>query len=171
MNPNTPSDNAPQKRKMSDGKRFLFAFLAFFSVVFVADGIFVYIAMTSQDGLVEKNYYQKGLHYDDVIQAKKRQAELGWSFELMAPAKAGTAPLEVRLTDAKGEPLVGKQVAAALRRPAQKGYDLDVTLEEVQPGTYRAEVQLPLQGLWDLKTEVRDAQDQATFESRFTVSS
>lgn len=156
---------------MSDGKKVLLAFLAFFGVVFTADGIMIYLGATSQDGLVEENYYQKGITYNDVIQAKKRQAELGWDFALNPPTKTGAHPLEVKLTDGEGKPLSGLQVAASLRRPAQAGYDQALTLVEVSPGTYRADVSLPLQGLWDLKAQVRDAENQATFDSRFTIGS
>jgi nitrogen fixation protein FixH len=155
---------------MSDGKKVLFGLLAFFGVVFTADGILIYLGSTSQDGLVTENYYQKGISYNDVIQSRKRQAELGWTFAMTAPEKAGINPLEIRLTDGDGKPLAGKQVEAELRRPAQKGYDLTFALKEVSPGIYRADVTLPLAGYWDLKTQVRDAQEHATFESRFSVS-
>jgi Predicted integral membrane protein linked to a cation pump len=166
--------NAPTERSkgLSDGKRVMIALLAFFGLVFTVDGIFIYLAATTKDGLVETNYYQKGLHYDDVVQLKKRQAELGWSFDLTPPAKNG--PLEIHLKDAQGKPLSGMRIAASLRRPAEAGFDQDLTLTEVAPGTYRAELTLPVSGLWDLKAQVRTAEsgekDQAIFESRFTVS-
>jgi nitrogen fixation protein FixH len=171
--PSNPTSGA--KGGMSDGKKFLLVFLAFFGVVFVADGIMIYLGTSGQDGLVEENYYQKGITYNDVIQVKKRQAELGWDFALSHPEKTGSGPLEVKLVDADGQPLTGKRVAALVRRPAQQGYDQNLSFEEVAPGTYRAEVSLPLQGLWDVKARIRDAQgedaqDQAIFESRFTVS-
>lgn len=155
---------------MSDGKKVLFGLLAFFGVVFTADGILIYLGSTSQDGLVTKDYYQQGINYNDVIQAKKRLAELGWTQAVTPPERTGVAPLEIRLVDGDGKPLVGKQVEAELRRPAQKGYDLTFALKEVAPGTYRADVTLPLSGYWDLKTQVRDAEERATFESRFSVS-
>ncbi len=158
---------------MSDGKRVLFGLLAFFGVVFAVDGFMIYLGASGQDGLVEKNYYQKGLHYNDVVQIKKRQAEMGWTFALAHPDKAGSGSLEFTLKDAQGQPLAGKRIDVSLRRPAQEGYDQNLTLREVAPGTYRAEVTLPLQGLWDFKAQVRDARSdeaQAIFESRFTVS-
>lgn len=154
---------------LSDGKRALIGILAFFGVVFTADGILITVGMNSHDGLVEKNYYQKGLHYDQSIQAKKRQAELGWAFALTPPPRTGQAPLEIRLTDAAGQPLSGLQVSASLRRPAQDGYDQDLQLQEVAPGTYRAEVNLPLAGLWDLHAQVRGSKDQATYRERFSI--
>lgn len=156
---------------MSDGKKVLFSLLAFFGVVFTADGILIYLGTTTQDGLVTKDYYQEGINYNDVIQARKRLAELGWTQAMTPPAQAGVGPLEIRLADAEGKPLAGKQVQAELRRPAQKGYDLTFALTEVSPGTYRADVTLPLSGHWDVKTQVRDDSEHATFESRFTVSS
>lgn len=170
--PNAPTE-AP-KGKISEGKRVMIALLAFFGVVFTVDGIFIYLAATGKDGLVETNYYQKGLHYDDVIQIKKRQAELGWTFDVTPPAKDGSSPLEIRLKDGQGQPLSGMRIAASVRRPAEAGFDQTLTLTEVAPGTYRAEVKLPLDGLWDLKAQVLDGEtgqkNQALFESRFTVS-
>ncbi len=160
---------------MSDGKKAVIALISFFAVIFAVDGYFIYLGFSGKDGLVHEDYYQKGLHYDDVIQVKKRQAELGWKFDVLHPEKTGSGPIELKLTDATGEPLTGKQIAARLRRPAEMGYDQNLTFEEVAPGTYRATVSLPKQGNWDLEARVRDAQgqeklDQAIFESRFTVS-
>ena len=164
-----------EKRKMSDGMKVALGLLAFFGVVFTADGILIYLGSTSQDGLVHEDYYQRGLNYNDVIQVKKQQHELGWTFALNHPDRSGLGPIELKLTDGKGQPLAGKQIAAQLRRPAQKGYDQDLTFEEVAPGTYRATVSLPLSGNWDLEARVRDAKsdapkDLAIFESRFSVS-
>lgn len=162
-------------RKMSDGMKVALALAAFFGVVFTADGILIYLGMTSHDGLVYEDYYQRGVAYDEVLQIKKQQRELGWSFDLNPPQRAGTAPLEVKLTDANGQPLSGKQIAARIRRPAQKGFDQNLTFEEIAPGTYRATVSLPVSGNWNLEARVREAQgetlkDLAIFETRFSVS-
>lgn len=125
------------------------AIIAFFSVVFAMNGFFIYKAVSGFDGLVEDNYYEKGLKYNDVIQQKKR---LGWKIELSFTDDLKTAApnkAKVVIFDHKGEPIGGANVQIALRRPATNEFDNNFEL--VPSGcAYHGNISVPVSGLWDL---------------------
>ena len=58
----------PSKRSPKD-KYILFAFLAFFGVIFVLDGIFVYTAISTQTGVIAEKAYEKGLNYNETLKS------------------------------------------------------------------------------------------------------
>jgi len=49
-------------------------FVIFFLVLFIVDGIFVYLATSTHTGVVTENAYEKGLRYNEVIE-RARAAE------------------------------------------------------------------------------------------------
>jgi len=142
------------------------AIIAFFSAVFAMNGFFIYKAVSSFDGLVEDNYYEKGLNYNDAIQQEKR---LGWRIELSFTddVKAG-APNKAKVVifDPKGEPIGGAKVQIALRRPATDRFDKEFEL--VPSGcAYHGTVSLPVNGLWDIAIKAEKGADR--MEKTFRV--
>ncbi len=142
------------------------AIIAFFAVIFMANGFLIYLAVSGFEGLVEDNYYEKGLNYNDVIQQEK----LGWKIELSFTddMKAG-APNKAKVVifDPKGEPIGGARVRIALRRPATDRFDKEFEL--VPSGcAYHGTVFLPVSGLWDIavKAEKGDDRKEKTFRVR-----
>lgn len=60
----------------NDGKRVLFAFLAFFFIFSSVNAFFVYKAISTSPGVVSENTYEIGLNYNNIIaEAKKRKLE------------------------------------------------------------------------------------------------
>ena len=51
-------------------------FVAFFAVIALLDGIFVYTAISTQTGVVTEQPYEKGLAYNEVLEKAKTQPEL-----------------------------------------------------------------------------------------------
>ena len=48
-------------------------FVMAFAVVFVVNGIFIYMAMQTHNGIVTENPYEKGLAYEQIVQEVKQQ--------------------------------------------------------------------------------------------------
>lgn len=142
------------------------AIIAFFIVVFTANWVLVYLAVSGFDGLVEENYYEKGLRYNDVIQAEKR---LGWKIELSFSDDLKTAAAnkaKVVIFDLKGEPIGGAKVKLLLRRPATDRFDKEFEL--VPSGcAYHGTVSLPINGLWDIAVTAEKGADR--MEKNFRV--
>lgn len=143
------------------------AIIAFFAVVFAANGFLIYEAISGFDGLVEENYYEKGLNYNDVLQKEK---QLGWRMELSFPddLKAGADnKAKVVIFDRNGEPVGGAKVKLTLKRPATDRFDREVEL--IPSGcAYHGTVSVPVTGLWDISVEAEKGGDgmEKTFRVR-----
>ena len=127
------------------GRHVLMALIAFFGIMLIANGIFVYFAVATFSGGDTSNAYRKGLNYNDTLAAAELQSARGWQTQLGYDDTAGRLLLSVR---DKGAALVtGLRVDAALSRPATDKEDRAVGLTEVEQGVYAADVRLD-PGLW-----------------------
>lgn len=140
--------------------------IAFFIVVFSADGFLIYQAISGFEGLTEENYYEKGLRYNDVIQREKR---VGWRIELSFTADPKTEianKAKVVIFDKAGAPVGGANVKVLLRRPATDSFDREFEL--VPSGcAYHGDISIPVNGLWDLAVKVEKGND--TTEKTFRI--
>ncbi len=58
--------------KPNDNVRIPLYFILAFLVVFVVNGIFVYLAVSTNHGVVTENAYEKGLQYDHIVEEVRR---------------------------------------------------------------------------------------------------
>ena len=121
-------------------------FCGVFIVVFIANGIFVYVATTSQPGVIEEHNYEIGLAYDERIVEQRAEDALGWSSTVKLD---GGKMLVFSLKDRDGQPLEGADVRAELVRKVQEGHDFTAIMTETAPGQYSANIDFPLPGQWD----------------------
>lgn len=136
------------------GRRVLALVLAFFAVVFLANGAFVWLALTSWTGIDTENAYVEGLNYDETLRRAARQRALGWRLEhVLAGDRAGRR-LEVRLSDRDGFPVGGVEVGAELRRPTHQAEDVRLTLGADGEGRFRSDAFALAPGQWDLVVRV-----------------
>ncbi|HPF78049.1 MAG TPA: FixH family protein [Alphaproteobacteria bacterium] len=145
-----------EKTRHPKDKYILFAFLGFFGVVFLLDGIFAYTAISTQTGLVTDQAYEKGLAYDVVLEEAKNQPKLNDTVSYDVPM------LRWKLADEQGAPLLNATVTAKLIRPVQDGHDFDISLVHKGNGIYEAPLNLPYKGLWEAKLESQWTQDNQT---------
>jgi nitrogen fixation protein FixH len=128
-----------------EGRHVLLALIAFFGIMFLANGIFVYFAVATFSGGDTSKPYQRGLDYNRTIEADQLQANLGWRSALSYEAKTGR--LIITFQDKASAPVTGLHVGARLSRPATDKDDRRVRFKEVSPGIYAADADLP-PGLW-----------------------
>jgi len=122
--------------------------VAFFAVVAILDGIFVYIANSTFTGVVTKEAYNEGLAYNETVAAADRRDALGWSGSV---SLADNAELSFELKDADDNAIAGAQVRAEITRPTNDGLDFGLTLVESTPGRYSAPARFPRSGQWDVR--------------------
>ena len=162
------STNTPPQRRPWTGRHVLLAFIAFFAVVFVADGIMIYKAVTTFGGLDTSDAYRKGLSYNERIEAAKAQAERGWQDKLDYVAE--TNRLRISLLDASGNGVSGLSLTAQLQRPATDRFDREVPLAQTGPGVYEAAVPELAAGWWTVELQAHKSGssqgDDALYESR-----
>ena len=151
------------------GWHVLLMMLAFFGVMFTVNGIFLYSAITSFPGEdVEKSYLQ-GLSYNDTLEARREQAELGWT--IRAGLLDGAVPrLRVEVADAAGEALSMLEVRARLRRQATTLEDTDITLAPAgERGVYEVALTGLSKGQWEIDITARSADGDTEVEAVKTV--
>jgi nitrogen fixation protein FixH len=138
------------------GRHVLMVLCAFFGVMFIVNGIFVYFALATFSGGDTSDPYRKGLHYNDMLEADERQAERGWRTAVAYDDKA--RELRVSLLDKAAEPVSGLQVAVRLSRPATNRDDRHLRLKEVSRGVYVENIDLA-PGIWVLAMASREADE------------
>lgn len=128
------------------GRMVLVGALAFFAVVFAANGALVFFALDSFPGLVTDKPYETGLAYNRVLEAAHRQAARGWTSALRWDGAGGH--VEVRIAGPDKTPIQGLAARVIFRRPLGEAHERRVTVHETSPGLYVAAASLPLAGRW-----------------------
>jgi nitrogen fixation protein FixH len=127
-------------------------FFVFFGVVLIANGSLIVAAFVSWPGLETSSAYQRGLVYNKMLAAASEQAELGWKVGFdFAQDGPRRGIVEVDLEDHFGNMLRNAEVRAKFVRPTSEGSDFGVVLDHQIGGRYQAEVELPLEGQWDVR--------------------
>ncbi|MEW6714216.1 MAG: FixH family protein [Nitrospirota bacterium] len=128
----------------------------------------VVVGVKSFDGTVTAKPYEEGLAWDEAL---KEKAELGWSVKLdNAVLKMGDNDLRFALFDKEGAPLdLSSAVYLALSRPSTDDYDRKVDAEKFGEGLYRASVNFPLYGQWDIKIYLNKNDKKIEFKERVFV--
>ena len=154
-----------QPASQRSGRWIPWVFVGGFAVVFAANAIMVTFAITSWTGLDTEDAYRKGLAFNRTLEAERREAALGWH----GSAVWAGDRLTLRFEDDTGRPLTGAAVRAAFVRPTLAGHDLAVDLTEMGAGRYAASVDLPLDGVWDVRATARRGEDSFQINQRIMV--
>ena len=151
------------------GRHVLFALIAFFGLIIAANSMFIYLAVTSYSGDVASNAYDRGLRYNDTLEARAAQKALNWRAGLGYDWQTD-GQLDVRLDylDAEGHPLRELELKATLSRPADAAFDREVVFRPQGEGLYSASVEGVEPGVWELNVEARhpSLKDAEKFEVR-----
>lgn len=125
------------------------AIASFLAVVFAVNFVFLYFAVTTDDGLTDERYYEKGLFYDD---NHRDELELGWKLEVSfsrPPETVSENDLYVNIVNPDGSPVEGVVVNAILKRPATDRFDRPFAFVRSGP-SYKGSVLFPMPGWWDI---------------------
>jgi nitrogen fixation protein FixH len=131
------------------GWHVLAGMVGFFAIIFTVNAIFITVALDTFPGEDTRRSYVQGLAYNEVLEERAAQAELGWS----ASANLTADRVLVEVRDADGAPVRSLRLAGALRHPANMQLDRDLTFTEVRDGVYAAGVADLPEGRWELNAE------------------
>lgn len=132
--------------RMITGRLVLVGMLAFFGIVFAANGALVFFALETFPGLAADHPYEAGLAYNQVLQTAREQRARGWTSTLAVDDRGGK--ITVRIAAPGGTPIEGLRTRVTFRRPLGEEHLYTVVLGEQSPGTYVAAATLPLAGRW-----------------------
>ena len=119
------------------------------ALVIVAGFVTAYLAVVSNDGLVEDDYYKQGLAINQRTERGQRAAELGVEAELVLGGNADRIRVLLRTNDGTRLP---DTLALRITHPTRPGFDQSVVLHAEGGGVYGAKL-APLHGRWRVALE------------------
>lgn len=146
-----------EKGKLT-GWHVLIILCVFFGVMVAVNVVFTVFAVKTFPGeQVEKSYVQ-GLNYNQTLQEKKRQAELGWKAEIGFEKQDSGAPrLVSNWLDRDGELMPQLTVKAKLVRLVSDEGQLEVDLQADGPGRYYTDLDELGAGEWRIEVSATNA--------------
>lgn len=126
------------------GRRIWWYFAAFFGFIVAVNAVMVTLALRTHSGIVTEHPYEKGLAYNQVVEAEKKQGMLGWKGIIQY--KNGV--LRFALHDKNHQPLAWEKATATITRPTQQGMDFRIALKGAE-----TPVDFPANGLWDIQVD------------------
>ena len=121
----------------------------FFGVIFVANFIYIWLALSTFTGEHTQNAYDKGLAYNSTLEAAETQYALPWQPKVSVETPTAQ---QVKIDILFDGTVPGDLTAqATLRRPTLDGYDQVVDVPRQGFGRHWVNVDLPLPGVWDLE--------------------
>ena len=127
-----------------------------FLAVFAVNGAFIYEAVRTHAGEAADNAYQRGLRYNEVLTEASREDRLRWQTDIaVSPVSRRNYVLELRVRDDGGKPVFLTHWEAVLRRPLNEKEDIPLVFREGSSGRYKADVQLPEKGQWELRAVLK----------------
>ncbi len=138
--------------KIWTGRRILVGLGAFFLTVFAANGVMVFYALSTFDGVETDDAYRKGRAYNHVLEADAAQTALGWTASIETKSSVLTdgvsiyATVTVLTSDGKPAPL--KDPVLTFWRPTVQGMDAQIEIIAAGDGSYQGAVRLAQPGNW-----------------------
>lgn len=148
-------------------------FVAFFGVIFIANGIMLTAALSTFNGLETTGSYDRGIAYNEELARLEAQRALGWDVAMAFEATPGTVTegtLRLRLIDPYGLPLSGAQITGEVRRPTHDDQDVPLQFRYAGDGLYLAEVTLADVGQWESRLTIDHERGSYRAIDRFFLS-
>lgn len=137
--------------------------LTFFGVVIAMNVAFITLAVQSFPGEDVKRSYVQGLEYNKTLEARARQAALGWQADARFTGSALAPALSITFTDRSGAPVRDLTIEATLRRPTTDRHDITLTFTQDAPGVYRADLAALAAGAWKLRGQAEGGGESFEF--------
>jgi nitrogen fixation protein FixH len=148
------------------GWHVLVVLLCFFGVTIGVNAVFVAAALNSSTGEYQKKSYLQGLRYNDVLAARARQRDMGWSAELNATRlEEGRYGIAIKILDRDARPVDRLTISGVLRRPVQAAMDRALTFVPAGDGLYRAQADSLIHGKWEVAIVADTSDAQSVFRA------
>lgn len=136
------------------GRRVLVYLLAFFAVVFAANGAMMMLAVDTLPGVEVDSAYRASLAFNSEILRAQEQAARNWHVAAhVERSEDGYARLRLEARDAQSLRLGGVAFSARLARPTDQREDRVFRITEPEAGVYRGDAQNVGPGQWELIIE------------------
>ncbi len=150
----TDAGTISQSSKRAFRNPWVLGWIALVVIVLAVNIAMITFAITTNPGLVDKNYYEKGRTLEHNIQKHIAAYDaLGWSGRLDTsgePLRNQATPMRFSVVDDKGLPISNLKLTLVSYRPSDVSADFNAEMKEFAPGQYEASVHYPLKGLWEV---------------------
>ncbi|MDX1958509.1 MAG: FixH family protein [Leptospiraceae bacterium] len=139
--------------KLETGQFFLKILLViFFSLLFIGTYITLKIAYKDYEGVMEKNYYEKGLNFEKEIEVQKKLLALGYRIEVENLESIKVGQKEIKLIVSKNNTTLTdvKSVKLLLEKPSTSKFNKDYTFKSTEKGVFTEKVEITSKGKWIL---------------------
>lgn len=150
------------------GGHVLAGLLLFFAAIIAINVAFAVAAVRTFPGEDERRSYTQGLHYNDVLAARREQAAIGWSARSELVRDDRGARLVVHLSDRAGAPIEAATVTGVLRWPPNESGDRQLIFIAEGEGAYAADLGALTPGRWDLRARAENNSGARDFEAELT---
>jgi len=145
--------NHPESKRPWHREPWVWLLIAIPASAVVAGAVTLYLAIDSNDGLVEDDYYWRGKHINRVLARDDRAAQLGISATLAPGEAAGTLALQLEAADAGVLP---STLGVHWLHATRAGHDRVVTAQRQGPYTYVMALPELAAGRWHIQAEGGD---------------
>lgn len=145
-------------------------FVGGFAVILLANGIMVFSALSSWNGVSTNDPYRRGLGFNKELAARQRTRDLAWQIAAKITKSGERNILTLSLRDKNGRPIPSASVKANFRRPIEKGLDFSVAVKPTGHGRYKASVNLKRPGQWQVDFHILSKGNQVVASRRFVIS-
>ena len=133
--------------------------------------VMVYLAFSTNPGLVNRDYYERGQGYEQTLLTRQARNP-NWTMRADIPQviRVGTAErVRFFLVDRAGQPVDAESVTLFVYRPSDAGQDFSIPMTREDRGRYAVDVSFPLVGVWDVLIAVTSGDDEYTVSERLNV--
>ena len=161
---------SPASQSARSGSWIPWIFVAFFGVVVLVNGIMIWVATTTWTGLDTHEAYEKGLAYNQMLEAAEAQASLGWTIDIeISPIDNGQASIAITLTGSDGDGINEAKVRAQFEKPNRSSADFETELQPRGNGQYETRFEPPEAGVWNLHLTARRNDDLFVEDRRLVL--
>jgi nitrogen fixation protein FixH len=135
-------NDVSQERKLT-GRHVLLMVVGFFSVLILVNGIFIYQAVDTFRGEDVERSYRQGLDYNQTINARRAQAQLGWIADidtLHEVRSSDERELRINIRRKSGPSVAYDEMTGLLRHPVDTTLDIPLTFQGTNASVARASV-------------------------------
>jgi hypothetical protein len=119
-------------------------------LVIVAGAVTTYLAVRSNDGLVDDDYYKQGLTVNQVTARDRRAVELGLHAKVAFDAERRLIRVSLQSRQLAAFP---GSLKLNIAHPTRSGLDQSLLLHADGPASYSAGIGAPLAGRWHVSLE------------------
>ncbi len=150
-----------QSNKQAMRNPWVLGWISLVIIVLLVNVTMISMAVVTNSGLVEENYYEKGRDHElNFLKNQAARHALGWNFKLDVPEDiilGQTHTLRFNIVDRQGVAVDGLDVEVLAYRPSDAEADFNLEMQRFAPGQYQASGRFPLKGVWELKLKVTQA--------------